>query len=250
MLNFWTEKHPELLTAPMGNPIVGDQMIYPLNHAIMEGHQDVLEQLLDWKAPNEGGATVFADRLNSPDASEYVFLGTCPDPKVVRYAVSKGADVNRPHPGFPSAIGKTFLAVHQGLARMGSTDSKVMWLALIKGMTPLHEAAFRGNFGVVQELLALGADPRLRSDIGWTALDCAKMRSFDHITRVLESALAKWPAETPPAPWYACCAAADSADQFVVPAAAEPAAELRQDDLVKKASKESVASTAATEALA
>lgn len=236
--DFWTEKHPEIMLADSGNPMTGPVFTAPLNNAITEGKLDVLKHLMEWTVSEDGGKAVLAERFANTE--EYLSLGNCPSPEVVRYAVAKGADVNRAHKGFPTAMGKAFISVFQLKARLGSDDQFCLAMALTPGMTPLHEAAFWGNFAVACELLKLGADPRATCDMGWTPLDVARMMRFSHIEQELERALKKFPAPEEPAPWYACCAAAAGGELEVVTPAA--------DEVAKKGSKES--SSAATTASA
>ncbi|HZM30548.1 MAG TPA: ankyrin repeat domain-containing protein [Acidimicrobiales bacterium] len=56
------------------------------------------------------------------------------------------------------------------------------------GFTPLHEAAHRGDEGMVDLLLAAGADPGRRSDDGRTAADVARGDGHDALARRLAAA--------------------------------------------------------------
>jgi len=56
----------------------------------------------------------------------------------------------------------------------------------IKGMTPLHVAARKGNLSVVKLLVERGADVRLKNDEGQTASDVARSEGKGDVAEWLE----------------------------------------------------------------
>ena len=56
-----------------------------------------------------------------------------------------------------------------------------------KGHTPLHEAAFNGDAALVRLLLDSGADRRLRTGDGHTALEIATLKARDEVARLLRA---------------------------------------------------------------
>jgi uncharacterized protein len=55
------------------------------------------------------------------------------------------------------------------------------------GHTPLHEAAFNGDAALVRLLLENGADRRLRTGDGQTALEIANLKGRDEVARLLRA---------------------------------------------------------------
>jgi uncharacterized protein len=55
------------------------------------------------------------------------------------------------------------------------------------GHTPLHEAAFNGDVALVRVLLESGADRRLRTGDGQTALEIATLKARDEVARLLRA---------------------------------------------------------------
>ena len=55
------------------------------------------------------------------------------------------------------------------------------------GHTPLHEAAFNGDVAMVRLLLESGADRRLRTGDGQTALEIATLKAHDEVARLLRA---------------------------------------------------------------
>ena len=74
----------------------------------------------------------------------------------------------------------------EGMYNEGSKDVMVAWLANFKGATPLHEAAFNGNFAVVRALCKSKADPTLTNGRGITPVQLALDRGLNHIAAELE----------------------------------------------------------------
>jgi len=56
------------------------------------------------------------------------------------------------------------------------------------GWTPLHYAARRGHYKVVELLLAKGADVNAETKDGRTALDCARVAGRSVVVRLLKAA--------------------------------------------------------------
>jgi uncharacterized protein len=55
------------------------------------------------------------------------------------------------------------------------------------GHTPLHEAAFNGDVALVRLLLESGANRRLRTGDGQTALEIANVKGRDEVARILRA---------------------------------------------------------------
>jgi len=55
------------------------------------------------------------------------------------------------------------------------------------GHTPLHEAAFNGDVALVRLLMENGADRRLRTGDGQTALEIATLKAHDEVARLLRA---------------------------------------------------------------
>lgn len=125
----------------------------PLHLAAFFGHPAIVEALLD------AGADVLAVSRNSEGnlPINAAAAGPLADrrPSIVRLLVSRGAPVDGR--GSPS------------------------------GHTPLHEAAFNGDVALVRVLLESGADRRLRTGDGQTALEIANVKGRDEVARILRA---------------------------------------------------------------
>jgi ankyrin repeat protein len=125
----------------------------PLHLAAFFGHPATVEALLD------AGADVLAVSRNGEDNLPINAAAAGPRadrrPAIVRLLISRGAPVDG----------------------RGS----------LKGHTPLHEAAYNGDVALVRLLLESGADRRLRSGDGQTALEIATLKSHDEVARLLRA---------------------------------------------------------------
>ena len=95
----------------------------------------------------------------------------------VRRLIEWGADVNLPNRlGDPPLVDCVILGnepLVEILLRHGATPNVVH--RSTRG-TPLHIAVANGHVGIVRRLLAAGADPRARDDLGDTVLDVVPTR--------------------------------------------------------------------------
>ncbi|KAH2126307.1 hypothetical protein KXV35_006838, partial [Aspergillus fumigatus] len=91
------------------------------------------------------------------------------DQDIVELLLAHGANINM-------MIGGEKYTALQEVARRG-----------LEPMTALHQAAKEGQAGVVALLLRKGANPNIRDQRGFTALDWAK-KKFTEVVRVLEAA--------------------------------------------------------------
>jgi uncharacterized protein len=137
------------------NPSAARQVAHdgwtPLHLAAFFGHPETVEALLD------AGADVLAVSRNGEGNLAINAAAAGPRkerrPAVVRLLISRGSPVDG----------------------RGSPN----------GHTPLHEAAFNGDVALVRLLLESGADRRVRSGDGQTALEIADRHGRNEVTRLL-----------------------------------------------------------------
>ena len=140
-----------------GNPSAVQKLAHdgwtPLHLAAFFGHPETVQALLD------AGADVLAVSRNGEGNLAINAAAAGPRaerrPAVVRLLISRGSPVDG----------------------RGSPN----------GHTPLHEAAFNGDVALVRLLLESGADRRLRTGDGHTALEIANLKGRDEVARLLRA---------------------------------------------------------------
>ncbi len=107
--------------------------------------------------------------------------------EVVKYLLSKGADVN-----LPSKNGYHVFPLHAAVAADSYEITEYLLEAGAEvnvrqqsGATPLHSAAQNGNIGILILLLEKGADINFRTETGKLAADLAAEKGFKDIAEIL-----------------------------------------------------------------
>jgi hypothetical protein len=153
----------------------------PIMQAVTAGNLT----LVKWLLHTNGGE--LRRRLEARQIQGHLALGGAGSPEVVKYLVSAGADPNERMPTELTEMGHGMLGSMGELYDQGSKDVLVGWCANYKGMTPLHEAAYKGSFSVVRALCECQADPTLTNARGFTPADMARARGLEHIAVELET---------------------------------------------------------------
>ncbi|KAH1396970.1 hypothetical protein KXX51_007879, partial [Aspergillus fumigatus] len=122
---------------------------------------NIIQMLLD------NGADVNLE--GGPNGNAFQAAVENSDQDIVELLLAHGANINM-------MIGGEKYTALQEVARRG-----------LEPMTALHQAAKEGQAGVVALLLRKGANPNIRDQRGFTALDWAK-KKFTEVVRVLEAA--------------------------------------------------------------
>ena len=150
-LGLYADVRRELRDNPSAVRQVAHDGWTPLHLAAFFGHRETVEALLD------AGADVLAVSRNGEGNLAINAAAAGPRaerrPAVVRLLISRGSPVDGR--GSPS------------------------------GHTPLHEAAFNGDAALVRLLLESGADRRLPSGDGQTALEIAERHGRNEVARLL-----------------------------------------------------------------
>ncbi|KAH1486290.1 hypothetical protein KXX06_004266 [Aspergillus fumigatus] len=151
-----------LQAAAMKDPNTkGGMYGFALQAAVEEGHENIIQMLLD------NGADVNLE--GGPNGNAFQAAVENSDQDIVELLLAHGANINM-------MIGGEKYTALQEVARRG-----------LEPMTALHQAAKEGQAGVVALLLRKGANPNIRDQRGFTALDWAK-KKFTEVVRVLEAA--------------------------------------------------------------
>jgi hypothetical protein len=209
--------------------------VYGIANCGKKGNAETLEFLLNWVSPT---GERLADRFGQEGKGEnfkFLNLGSFASAETVQIALDAGGDPNEPTN--MSGLGKGMCSVSRGLlsAGMGKDSFLVKALAAMDGQRPLHAAAANSNVGVVEKLLEVGADPRIRNKMGQTPLDIAEERGQARIAQMLRDELKHWP-EPVPSEAYFCGAES-------LPEPSQLKRLRREVDKIKRPSKDSMAST-------
>lgn len=249
--------------------MLGKLNMQPINQAVTAGNLP----LLKWLLTTNGGE--LRRRLENRQIQHYLGLGAAGSPQVVEYLCEAQADPNERMPSELTEMGQGAMSMMEGMYNEGSKDVMVAWLANFKGATPLHQAAFTGNFSVSRALCKSKADPTLTNGRGVTPVQLALERGLNHIAAELEvhieaQAAAKASSDTAstaasnksapkaskaPAAWPAwsssfsslfastvCCTAADTEGEVPVLVPVEVPGFAMPSSRKGRASKESIAS--------
>jgi len=157
----------------------------PLQYAAARGHLDIARILVD----NGADVNFRIEKGGTP----LMGAASCLKPRSIEFLLSKGADPNKKGDGglFPlacpfqpdvAAVDKQIecirLLVSAGARINERTDS---------GGTPLMKAAWFGNTQAAEELLRLGADPKLKDNRSRTAAILAFERGHDELANLLKN---------------------------------------------------------------
>jgi hypothetical protein len=186
-LKFLADVKPELYTEIRNHPFLGDMQMFPFTQANANGNMEALKWLMD-SQPD------LKTMLETRCYKGHLGLGTSSSAECVEFLCNCGADPNERMPVIDTEMGKGIIGWANGEYAKGSTDAMVLWMSQYTGMTPLMEASFKGNIGVIRALFKHGADPTLTNACGNTALDIAKIRSLKHVVTELETHLNTWAA--------------------------------------------------------
>jgi len=160
--------------------MLGKLNMQPINQAVTAGNLP----LLKWLLTTNGGE--LRRRLENRQIQHYLGLGAAGSPQVVEYLCEAQADPNERMPSELTEMGEGAMSMMEGMYNEGSKDVMVAWLANFKGATPLHQAAFTGNFSVARALCKSKADPTLTNGRGVTPVQLALDRGLNHIAAELE----------------------------------------------------------------
>lgn len=118
--------------------------------------------------------------------------------EILKYLIEQGADVNAPnHYGLTPFIGLceggpleiVQLAIKHGGDVNSSFVNNIGKDAGKKNFSPLQTAAHSGRLDVVELLLSLGADPRVKDSDGRSSIELAKSRGHEDIAKLLQKQL-------------------------------------------------------------
>jgi len=133
-------------------------------------------------------------RLHMRSADGFTAVGLAAffgHPHTLDLLLEMGAD-----PNAPSSNKMKVAPIHSALAHRDAETAAAMVDALLErntdvnarqmaGWTPLHQAASRGDFGLVQRLINAGADPAIKNDHGQTPSDLARDKGLGKIATLL-----------------------------------------------------------------
>lgn len=109
--------------------------------------------------------------------------------EVAQWLVEQGADVNQAaaNPSKVAPIHAAVAANHPGLVDLLIAKGADVNLRQTQGVTPLQSAAHRGNLEIVKSLVEAGAEIEAAMDSGETALDYAKKDGHQAVVDYLHS---------------------------------------------------------------
>lgn len=150
-----------------------------LTIALNEEAESVLELLLNWSAMQ-------IDARNGKDETPLMLAALRGNSKMVKVLIARDADVNKPGwtPLHYAATGAHLDIMNTLLERHAYIDAESP-----NGTTPLMMAAQYGSPQAVKLLLEAGADPRLRNQLGLSALDFAQRASRVDAVELLAEAI-------------------------------------------------------------
>ncbi len=118
---------------------------------------------------------------------------------VTRAFLKAGANVNMKDVNGLSLIHHAAIIENKNVARLLIDAIKDVNVNLVNKMnkTTLHLAAKFSSESVVKKLLEKGADPTIKTDLGWTARDLALSKGKYKVARILKEAENKWKKKRP-----------------------------------------------------
>jgi hypothetical protein len=171
------------------HPFLGDIQMFAFTQANANGNIEALKWLVESQPE-------LRTMLETRSYAGHLSLGTSSSAECVEFLLQLGADPNERMPIIATEMGKGVVGWARGEYDKGSSDAMVLWMSMYAGMTPLMEASFKGNIGVIRALCNNGADPTLTNELGLTAIQIAEKRSLKHVVSELEVHLDAWKATT------------------------------------------------------
>ena len=189
-------KKPERLPGSQNDKIVVETVTTetsPLAQAVQKNDLKAVEALL-----TKGADAKVKDSVGRPVLITAAKHGSG---SIVEALLKKGADVNARSEEGSTALLEAIDADHLEIVKMllaaRADVNKSHEGGLLKGVTPLIDAAMMGKEDIVQTLLEHGADVKAKSNMGLTALAIAKVmgqakgKDYEGIIRRLQQAGAK-----------------------------------------------------------
>lgn len=159
----------------------------PLQLAVARGHVEIARILV------ENGADV--NFLIEEGGTPLMGAAHCLKPRSIEFLLSKEAQPNKKGYGgrFPliCPFQPDVAAVDQQIEciRLLVSAGAIINMRTDTGFTPLMKAAWFGNTQATEELLRLGADPKLKDNRGRTAAMLAFERGHDELANFLKDAM-------------------------------------------------------------